>query len=241
MADNSNQLLLDALTRAVAEPAGIPLLGHKKSSALFAGSAAKKLAQQSKEEGFVRTLRTETKGRTTREICAITDKGLAFLLDQSNPKQVLESLVHALEAGRVQVGELVESARRTQAGFESLRSTAEKVLQQLQHRPAPTPPCDKAASNGNGTDASQNAIRGQLTRWHTSGALEDCPLPLLYRNVCESSLTLTVGQFHDALRRLQECMQAYLHPWTGPLYEIPEPAFALMVGHEIAYYASLRQ
>ena len=31
--------------------------------------------------------------------------------------------------------------------------------------------------------------------------------------------------------------QVYLHPWTGPLYALPEPAFALLVGHEVAYYA----
>ena len=34
--------------------------------------------------------------------------------------------------------------------------------------------------------------------------------------------------------------EVYLHPWTGPLYALPQPPFALMVGHEIDYYASLR-
>ena len=33
----------------------------------------------------------------------------------------------------------------------------------------------------------------------------------------------------------------YLHPWTGPLYDIPEPPYALLIGHEIAYYASIRK
>ena len=52
--------------------------------------------------------------------------------------------------------------------------------------------------------------------------------------------SLTIGQFHDSLRRLHEMEKIYLHPWTGPLYEIPEPACALLVGHEVAYYASVR-
>jgi hypothetical protein len=51
---------------------------------------------------------------------------------------------------------------------------------------------------------------------------------------------LTIGRFHDGLRRLHDEGQAYLHPWTGPLYAMPEPAFALLVGHEVAYYASPR-
>ena len=51
---------------------------------------------------------------------------------------------------------------------------------------------------------------------------------------------MTVGRFHDALRQLYEMNRVYLHPWTGPLYEIPEPLYALLAGHEIAYYASPR-
>jgi len=239
MADKSNQLLLDALHRAAGEPAGMPLFGGKKLAGLFAASAdARKAAQRCKDEGLVRTLRTETTGRAKQEICAITEKGLAFLLEQANPKDVLESLIHALDARRGQVGELVEIARRTESGIEALRDTAEKVLHHLQ-QPAALP-CDKTTRNGNGSDAAATAILGQLARWQASGALEDCPLPQLYRNVSAAGLSLTVGQFHDALRRLQECVQVYLHPWTGPTYEIPEPAFALMVGHEIAYYASVR-
>jgi hypothetical protein len=31
-----------------------------------------------------------------------------------------------------------------------------------------------------------------------------------------------------------------LHPWAGPIYEIPEPELAMLVGHAIAYYVSLR-
>ena len=50
----------------------------------------------------------------------------------------------------------------------------------------------------------------------------------------------TIGQFHDQLRLLHEQELIYLHPWTGPLSEIPEPATALLVGHGIAYYASVR-
>jgi hypothetical protein len=72
------------------------------------------------------------------------------------------------------------------------------------------------------------------------GAVGDCPLPDLFRRARLLVPTLTLGQFHDGLRELHEREQIYLHPWTGPLYELPEPALALLVGHEVAYYASLR-
>jgi hypothetical protein len=80
-----------------------------------------------------------------------------------------------------------------------------------------------------------------LTSWNESGASEDCPLPTLYRQLHETYSQLSIGQFHDELRRLHGLEQLYLHPWTGPLYAIPEPAYALLVGHEVAYYASLRK
>ena len=48
----------------------------------------------------------------------------------------------------------------------------------------------------------------------------------------------TIGAFHDCLRQLHADGSIYLHPWTGPLYALPEPAYALLVGHGVAYYAS---
>ena len=62
----------------------------------------------------------------------------------------------------------------------------------------------------------------------------------LFRRLQALSPGLTLGAFHDALRRLHDGGHIYLHPWTGPLYDIPEPACALLVGHMVAYYASGR-
>jgi hypothetical protein len=72
------------------------------------------------------------------------------------------------------------------------------------------------------------------------GALGDCPLPDLFREARTTAPALTIGQFHDGLRTLLEREQIYLHPWSGPLYGLPEPTLALLVGHEVAYYASAR-
>jgi hypothetical protein len=241
MADKSHALILAALERAVAEPSGLPLLGSKTTPGLFAaGSAARQAAQQCKEQGYLRVVRTEPKGKTTHEICSLTEKGLAYLLEQANPRDVLQAFVGALEARQSQVGDLLSTARATQANLDALKATAERVLQQLAQRKQASSPllCDKTSSNG--AEAWLVAVVRRLGQWQASGTLDDCPLPDLYRTAREATPSLTIGRFHDGLRRLHDTAQIYLHPWTGPLYEIPEPALALLVGHEIAYYVSLR-
>jgi hypothetical protein len=97
------------------------------------------------------------------------------------------------------------------------------------------------AWQANGHRKPDDIILDSLRAWHGSRQLGDCPLPDLYRRAREASAKLTIGQYHDALRALHERQAVYLHPWTGPLYEMPEPAVALLTGHEIAYYASLRE
>ncbi len=144
-----------------------------------------------------------------------------------------------------------------QAGLDQLKATAEKVLQSLSSGQNSVSSGHGAGTGGsrNGTPASNGearngaptaeqqwtkAILAYLDRWQASGASEDCPLSELYRQTCKTALALTIGQFHDGLRRLHDQQQIYLHPWTGPMYDIPEPPYALLVGHEIAYYASIQ-
>lgn len=86
------------------------------------------------------------------------------------------------------------------------------------------------------------ALLARLSDWSESAtAGEDCPLPELYRSLSCRHEPPSIGEFHDCLRRLQAEHRIYLHPWTGPLYALPEPSFALLAGHNIAYYASIRQ
>jgi hypothetical protein len=252
------------LRRAAAEPAGLALHGGRAQSLFPASQSGKKAAELCKSEALLRPIRTENRGRYVREICAITEKGLAYLLHQVSPKHVLEDLVRAFHSQQAQVGELLSTARQWQANLDSCKTIVEKALQKGSE-------CTWSGSNSNGkaekvmtdqlsaaTDETRiehgnesvldpcftrgspmrQPILSHLHQWRESGASGDCPLPELFRSVREDGLT--IGQFHDQLRSLQEQEQIYLHPWTGPLHEIPEPAFALLAGHGIAYYASIR-
>jgi hypothetical protein len=82
-------------------------------------------------------------------------------------------------------------------------------------------------------------LLAHLGEW-SGTAGEDYPLPDLYRSLSRLPSPPSIGEFHDCLRRLHADGAIYLHPWTGPLYALPEPAYALLVGHNIAYYASIR-
>lgn len=247
MADKSTQLILDALARAAGEPGGVALFGGKSGPGLFPGTApARTAADRAKSDGLLQAVDGEANGRGKLEYCTLTDKGREFLAQRANPRQVLEDFVRVLEDRQTAVGELARSVQGMSSQLESLRTVVEHMLPRLTNHSgtngasmngvlAPPRPAVSAASDSLIAD-----VRERLAEWHaTAGASQDCPLPDLYRKL-QATGRASVGQFHDALRQLHDDHQVYLHPWTGPLYALPEPAFALLVGHEVAYYASIR-
>src|SRR5947207_2786399 len=82
-------------------------------------------AQRCKDEALVKVVRTQTRGKAVQEVCAITEKGLAYLLSQVSPRQILEDLVRAVESRRAQLSELVEAARQTHDSLSAFRALAE--------------------------------------------------------------------------------------------------------------------
>ena len=246
MADKSQQLVLTALSRAAAA-AGTPLHGGKRAPGLFPATAVgKQAAQRCRDEGYLCPLdepaAVRRKAAAPPQRWAITDKGLSYLLTQVSPRPVLEDLVRALEARHGQVEELLALVGRAQADVEAMKASVEKVLAHVCAGEVPAAHSNRLNAlyqNFRG-DALPQAVLAELSRWAPSAPSEDCPLPELFRRLQEKAPGLTLGAFHDTLRRLHDSGQLYLHPWTGPLYDVPEPACALLVGHMVAYYASGR-
>jgi hypothetical protein len=237
VAELADALVFEGLTRAAASADGLPLFARRSAPGLFAASAAgKSAAQRCKEEGLLQVVHSERKGRTAHEFCALTDKGRAFLIDHADPRHVLEALVQALQARHALLQDIGRAVQHSRDDVDTLRGVVEEVLERFAQQQA-----GAARWHSNGAvepPAVPDAIRAELSRWQETGALGDCPLPELCRRLEVDHPLLTIGQFHDELRRLHDERQVYLHPWTGPLYELPEPRYALLVGHEIAYYAS---
>jgi hypothetical protein len=231
LADKPTRLILDALARAAAEGPCVPLLAAKGGPGLFPPTAPGKLAaQRALDDGL---LAPEGKGH------ALTEKGRAFLADRGDVRVVLDDFVRVLEARQAQAAELVSAARQNQAALEALRTVVADLGTRLGPIPAPAP-APVPAPTPAATDPSAD-ILAHLDRRCDGGTAHDYPLPDLFRRLSDTRPGLTVGHFHDALRRLHDSERLYLHPWTGPLYDLPEPTFALLVGHEVAYYASARK
>jgi hypothetical protein len=264
VADKLTHQITDALGLAAAEPGGLPLFAAKGEPGLFP-SAGKPAAQKALADGFLRVVRTESKGKTSRELHGLTDKGWDFLLAAVNPKQVLEDFVRAIEARQGEVGELLGTARRMADSLHGLKEAVARVLPRVTaariNEPlAASQPALRSADSASRLRASSigtthmngtalldappatdlaDAVLARLADWSGSAG-DDCPLPELFRSLSTREPQSTLGEFHDCLRKLHADGAIYLHPWTGPLYALPEPACALLVGHGIAYYASAR-
>ncbi|MGF1583127.1 MAG: hypothetical protein ACFCD0_27720 [Gemmataceae bacterium] len=243
MADKSTQFIIDGLSRAVLDPDGVLLHANKNAEGLFPTNAVgKQAAQRCLDEGYLQVVSQEAKGRGVHQLCAITEKGLAYLLAEANPKHVLEDFVRVLEAREAQVHELLSVAQHTRNSIESLRNVAERVLKAIETGPSTSGLNGSAGvlTNGHAARPWQETVLETLAQWNPHGTAGDCPLPVLYREVKPLQPDLSIGQFHDGLRRLHQDEKIYLLPWTGPLYDLAEPAFALLIGHEVLYYASHR-
>jgi len=265
VADKLTPLILDALALAAAEPAGVPLYAAKAEPGMFpAAAAGKTAARKALDDGLIRVLRHA--GTPPRELLAATDKGLRLLTEAASPKKVLEDFARILEAREAQVAQLVAHAGRLADSLAGMRATLALLSPRLgpDHPHAPCIALGPDAShlrNGSPMNAAPSRLTGppavaepaadpdglggailaRLSDWSSSAAAgQDCPLPELYRSLSLRATPPTLGTFHDCVRRLHAEHRVYLHPWTGPLYAIPEPAAALLVGHNIAYYASLR-
>lgn len=236
MADKLSQLLVDALGRAALAPTGTPLIRGKSAAGLFpATAAARQAAQRARDDGLIRLIAADPNGKADRDLYTATDGGLTFLLRQTSPKQVLEDLARAVEGRHAQIDDLLGFARETQTELIAIKGLLTKLGEP--ETSATGVPKNTSATDVPGSPIWLGDLRQLLADWDTSG---DCPLPDLFRRLEVAHPDLSIGQFHDGLRELHDREQVYLHPWTGPLYALPEPAFALLVGHEIAYYASLR-
>jgi len=239
LANKSTHMMLDALARALAEPAGLPLFEARSGPGLFPRTvAARPLAKRCKDDGLLRVLALDNHGKQAKEICTITDKGRDWLLAQASPHHIMEDFVRVLEERQKQIAELQTATRNLAASLESLLDTVNRIAS----------PHDEPRRNGLDTEITCAAdsetewrldVLPILDQYHGDSA-GDYPLPELFRRLKPSHSHLTIGRFHDGLRELHDHHQIYLHPWTGPLYQLPEPPFALLIGHFVAYYASLR-
>jgi hypothetical protein len=213
--------MLEGVNQAARAPAGLPLVSARKAPGLFPPTAVgRQAADEACHLGLIRRANS-----ADSDLFVITERGLAYLLEENTPRQVLDDVARAIESRGDQLDTIIKQSAALQMEWQGLQRLTAGLAARLDQ--------SRSALLDDGLDELREILRD----WRAAG---DCPLPELYRRWCAKHPGGSIGRFHDHLRRLHDDDAVYLHPWTGPLYTLPEPAFALLVGHEVAYYASTK-
>src|SRR5262249_38531966 len=144
-----------------------------------ATAAARQAAQRARDDGLIAAAGPAPDGKPERASFAVTDKGRAWLIDHTSPRQVLDDVARAVERRHDQLDGLIAAARSLQAELAALKALVAGVL------PRVAGPARAAEWRAD--------LRQHLAQWHAGGAPGDCPLPELYRRLTATHPGLTVG------------------------------------------------
>lgn len=182
--------------------------------------ANRQLAQSLAERGFIRIRHIQGTER-----CEITKQGKQWLIDHEEPWILLEDLLTATERLQEKIDALLDVCQDQK---ETLRRQHQDICSVLET-------VFRSHPDTRATGYSER-IQSLLDAYAAAGHSTSCSVDELYRLLRETDPQLTIGRFHDELRKLHEAGLVRFTPWTGPLYELPEPSLALLIGHEVLYY-----
>lgn len=242
--DRRDEVLLDALRRAVAEGGEHRLFRAGKLAGLFpsrAGASAE-AAKEAVTAGLLETVRTEQKGKLVTEWVAVTGLGRVYVHDRDSPKRVIAELKEVVGATRAGVPGWLADAKRELAGLSAkferqaddilarLDALADRLDAALRRADIAGP----ALSNGVTAVVPWGpAALAYLDRRAVAGAGAGCPLGELFRAAGESYPGLTLPDFHAGLRRLHDVRALRLTAGGGA----GDPEYAMFVGAEVCGFA----
>ncbi|MCS7166235.1 MAG: hypothetical protein RMI91_01815 [Gemmatales bacterium] len=229
-------LVLVALRRGLTASEGLPLFASGRQPGLFPRHrVGKQAAEFCLQRGWLEVVGEATALAKGQERYWPSEAGVRWLVEQGCARLVLEALSRQIGECERHWQTWAEQIGQVQRQLEQLRrrvETALAVLAPEQQQPERFPIWQ--------AEVWQHTLLRCLRHWQDTHPQEDCPLPELFRQVQARHPYLTVGAFQDGLRRGHAQGRILLHPWAGPIHEIPEPEFALLIGHALVYYASLR-
>jgi hypothetical protein len=208
----SESMIREGLSKAALYPDGLDIHSSKGSLGLFLSNKNGKAACiQCLNEGWIQNLDDSSKAK-------ITDEGWSRLRKDPRLDLVLSDWLRLLDTWKDQERAILQRVKENIARLDHLSEALNRLLS---------------------SEDSQIDLPIEMHMKHLSENGMDVPLPQLWESIRIHYPRLTLGEFHDSLRRLRTENRIHLHAWTGPLQEIPCPDVALMAGHDIAYYASL--
>jgi hypothetical protein len=244
--DRVREATAEALKRALSGPAEHRLYKSGKLEGLFQGrgGVAGEAAAGALRDGLLEVVRTEARGKTVIEWVRATPAGVDFLDRHESPVRALEDLRAALRVNQQAVPvwlaemraglhaldrRLAADAEGWHQRLEALARRVDETLRRIEQATPPLPD-DLARDQPWAIDAIN-----YLDRRKSGGAAGDCPLPELFAALRRVHADLTLGAFHEGLRRLHDRHALRLKPAGGPL---AQPEFALLDGEAVCYCAA---
>lgn len=212
MATPTESMIREGLAKAALHPDGLEIQSSKSGPGVFpSNKTGKEACIECLNQGWVRILDNGSKAQ-------ITDEGWVRLRKDPRIDLVLSDWLRQLDTWKDQERLILQRVRENIARLDHLNAALNRLIS-CEDSPVDLP------------------IEMHLKQLSENGM--DVPLPQLLESLRTQYPKMTLGEFHDSLRRLRNGQKIHLHAWTGPPQEIPSPDVALMAGHDIAYYASL--
>jgi hypothetical protein len=102
--------------------------------------------------------------------------------------------------------------------------------------PEPSGPDPKAILTSVPNPSVEEAIVAFVNGWAREKTV-GCQFDVLWNHLREPYPELTVGVFHDSLRKLHDAGRIRLGGWARMLDDLPQPQLALFVSSKVMYYA----
>jgi hypothetical protein len=245
-ASGLEQMVLEALERALADPTPRKMHGTKAKPGIFlsASAAAKAAASQCLERGLVRQIGQQGAGTKVTSVFGITPAGVALVLERSPMPRLLAAMLDATDRTAQSVAQCKQTLDVVAQHASDLRLAFEQAATRI--RPLDlaevlrTVPAAEAAASNAPVRRTEGLDEYLIAFVHASKArtpLQPVTLPDLFRHASAKVGSLSIGQFHDSMRRLAGQEQLRLLPYTQAMYQLAEPEYALILGREVMYYA----
>lgn len=253
------ELVLEAIQRLLADPTPRKLHGTKANPGIFLASsaAAKAAAQQCLEQGLIVPCGQQRTKSKAVPLYGIAPAGIRYLLDHDP----LQPLLTATQDG---VARLARTSAECQQTLERVQEQVARLQDVVQHAAtrlqppdvdqmlaavrraqaaASSPAADRPLADASGSAPGPaspklaDELLQHVQQHKRQSPLRPLDLPQLFRFARSRQSALTLGQFHDLVRRLAQAGRIRLSPFTQAMYQLPEPECAMIVGREIMYYA----
>jgi hypothetical protein len=242
--DRRKLALLEALRSGAQQRGETRLYRRGKLPGLFGQRtrANADLANQAVADGLLEITRIETVGKNAVEWVRLTQKGLDYLLESESPIHALEELRDVLTINQDGLPRWVaemnarisEQAHRYADEVEAMRVRLDHLSQQVT---AAIARLEAAKKEAPAPVAWAQAALDFLERREQVGLGPRCPLADLFTTLREKGVSLTIREFHQGLKRMQDAKSIDLLPSPGN-GDAPGPEYALLDAASVYYYVA---